>query len=218
VKMSKKILRVKLKIEVSREGETDLYFSSIQDFREGSLSVSLPYRRNKPLVLQVGDRVKITIPGDSEAFTFVSEVVGQRYDPIPLFDLALPERIERIQRRHFVRLPVNIDVFFAEGEEAEENLTYFKAVTVDLSEGGMRIRASQNYPLETCLWVKFTLPVEDNPVEVFTKTRVVRTVVQFLDSGKFYETALEFIDLPGLRRDQIFAYVFRRMIEQRQLV
>jgi c-di-GMP-binding flagellar brake protein YcgR len=216
--MSKKILRVKLKIEVSREGEEILYFSSIQDFKEEYFSISLPYRRGRPLNLRMGDRVKITVPGDSEAFSFVSEVIGQRNDPLRLIDLALPERIERIQRRHFVRLPVNIDVFFAEGEDAEENLTYFKAATVDLSEGGMRIRTSQNFPLETCLWVKFTLPLEGNPVEIFTRTRVVRTVVQFLDSGKFYETALEFIDLPGLRRDQIFTYVFKRMIEQRQLV
>lgn len=216
--MSKEVLKIKLKIEVSQEEGTDLYFSSIQDFREEYFSIALPYRHSRPLSLKVGDRVRITVPGDNEAFSFISEVIGQRRDPIPLFDLALPERIERVQRRQFVRLPVSIDVFLAEGGDQEESLTYFKVTTVDLSEGGMRIRTSHSYPLETYLWIKFTLPSKDSSIEIATKVRVIRTVVQYLDSGKFYEIGLEFVGLTNLQKDQIFAYVLKRMIEQRKLI
>ncbi|MEW6181672.1 MAG: PilZ domain-containing protein [Bacillota bacterium] len=210
-------LSVSQRIQIALVGIPDYFVSVVEDITANEIFIAVPYRGLAPLVLSPGDRVKVNFPGDGELFTFESTVTGKRESGIALYGLSFPEKVERIQRRRDVRLFVLHEVYYAEVPAGKEQPVFKKAKALDISAGGLRLVAENDYPLGTILLIRFTLPMRNNALETFTKAKVVRQEPILLDKQRLFHLGLEFIDLPQGQKDKIFSYIFWKMMEQSRL-
>lgn len=210
-------LAVNQRILVALEGSEDLYASSVEDITSEEVFISVPYRRQIPLMLSRGDRVKVQFSGDNECFSFVTAVTGRREEGILLYSIAFPDEIRRIQRRRDVRLAVLLDVAYAPAPIGDEAAVFKEAKALDLSAGGIRLVTEHEYPPGASLLVKFRLPMRNDFFETVSKAEVMRTEAVVLDKKKLYHLGLKFVDLPQSHKDKIFSYIFWKMMEQARL-
>ncbi|MEW6572630.1 MAG: flagellar brake domain-containing protein [Bacillota bacterium] len=210
-------LAVNQRIIVALEGSGEYYVSSVEDITSEEVFISVPYRRQIPLMLSRGDRVRVEFSGDNECFAFVTAVTGRREEGILLYSLAFPDEIERIQRRRDVRLAVMLDVAYALAPEGDAAAVFKEAKALDLSAGGIRLVTDQDYPPGTFLLVKFRLPMRNDFFETVTKAEVIRTEPVVLEKKRLHHLGLKFIDMPQAHKDKIFSYIFWKMMEQARL-
>lgn len=215
-------MKVNQKIEVARRGEGEFYPAMIQDVTGDVLCITVPYLRGVPLVLVPGEHVLARVIESDAAYEFTSTVLGRRRDAIPLYALALPTELKRVQRRRCVRLDTLLDVWYAPLPERGREPVFRAARAVDISGSGMRLAADQELAIGERLLLRFTLEVDDREIEIETVARVVRRDAGEEAQGRSgyryrYRYGIEFVDLPLRTQDQIVRYIFRRMAEQRKL-
>jgi len=205
-------LSINLRIQIAREGEEEYYISALQDIKEKEISIAIPYRAGIPLALRAGDRVVVNFAGENEAFRFSTTVLGRRSDRIPLYSLAFPETIERVQRREHVRAPVMLEAGIAEVIPGKE-WNFEQARSLDISAGGMKIFSPKPYPVNTILMVRFTLPKKGNAARMTVKAKVVRQDAVLTDGRRSYLLGVRFVDITSRQQDEIFSFIFSKMTE-----
>ncbi|MEW6447623.1 MAG: flagellar brake domain-containing protein [Bacillota bacterium] len=210
-------LAVNQHILVALEDSEDFYVSSVEDITAEEVFISLPYRRQMPLMLSRGDRIKVEFSGDNECFSFLTTVTGRREEGVLLYSIAFPEEIRRIQRRRDVRLAVLLDVAYAPLPEGDAAVVYQESKALDLSAGGIRLVTEYEYPPGTLMLVKFRLPMRKDFFETVAKAEVIRTEAVLLDRKRLYHLGLKFLDLPQAHKDKIFSFIFWKMMEQARL-
>jgi len=210
-------LSVNQRILVALEGTDEYYVSSVEDITADEVFISVPYRRQVPLLLSRGDRVTVQFTGENECFAFNTTVTTRREDKILLYGLAFPDEIKRIQRRRDVRLSIILDVQYAEAPEGDAEPVFRAGQALDISAGGMRLVCEKEYPPGTVLLVKFRLPLRNSFFETAARAEVVRTEPVALEKKRLYHSGIKFLDMPQNHRDKIFSYIFWKMMEQARL-
>ncbi|MCL6639437.1 MAG: flagellar brake domain-containing protein [Firmicutes bacterium] len=218
-----KNLRVNMRIEVAREGEEEYYTSSIQDIKKDVILISIPYRARLPLSLWTGQKVNVRFMGDNEVFSFDSTVQGTISDGIPLYELAVPERLTRVQRRNHVRVPATLEIRLREATDGaasgggfdEQGETIVKSINI--SAGGLKFLAEKKYPAGTVLMVRFSLPKDGGIVYIDARAKVVRCENVGDDDKGRYAVAVKFVKISPFHQDVIYSYVFQRMRELSRL-
>jgi len=218
-KRKENILTMNLPVKIARSGSDTYYASSIQDVREDYFAVMLPYNEGRPLILNSGEEVWVSFVRDKARYLFSTTVLRrQKENNLLFYLLKLPEEIEEVQNRLYVRLPVVMPVWLADPPKEKEEPVFRKTKTLDLSAGGMKVVDEKRLPKGTPLLVKFSLPLPAkdgslNLVEFNTRARVVycETVV----NGKLYHVGIEFLDFKENQRDKIFSFIFREMAKRR---
>lgn len=217
--MSPKInLDINQKLFVSKN-DLDWYVTSIQDNDEYTFSIALPYLASHPLVLYRGDKIYCKMPADGASFLFETKVVRFTADQVPLYVLAIPKEYQRIQQRRFVRLPVLFPVGYVRlPEDDQEELVFEEAMSVDLSGSGMRIATGKSCKPGTRLKVRFQLKIRREITDFELEGEVMRLELKQKDKGNpVYHMGVEFRNISRQEQDQIVAFVFAKMVEQRQL-
>lgn len=212
----RELLRINLNIKVSRAaGENDWYASSVQDLSPNSFFISVPTQGPNPLVLGMGERVLVTFVAEMSRYEFDTKVVGWRQDNIPLYELALPDEVRRIQLREFVRVPVIMDVDYALDTGEGERPAYKKCTSLDLSGGGIRLLLKKEIPTGSRLALRFTLPLKTGAEVMEVKGKVVRSWSD-PDTGN-YQCGVQFVGISRRQQDLIVRYVLFKLSEQRRL-
>lgn len=211
-------LKIRQKIMVARKGEKQWFFSTIQDIREnGELFIEMPRQGESALVLYPGEAVDVRFSAEGASYVFSSPVLGKMLDKIPLFHLGPPENIQRIQQRNFVRFPVALEVFYALPPEKNRRPRYKKALSVDLSGGGMRLTVDELLPEGVVLSLKFSLPLKKGMKEITTAGKVVRRWAYETEGVMTYQVAVEFQGISRTQQDYIVNFIFSRMAKQGRL-
>ncbi len=209
--MFRQLLKVGKKIRVSRIDTDEVWYdSTIQDVNEKNFFIDIPYQDNLPLVLQRGDQVRANLALENERLEFITTVVGFKLDNIPLFILSLPKNYNRIQNRKFYRLPIMIEIFYAELEEGSQQQEFHRSYTLDISGGGVRILVSKAYAKGTCLVIKIPLPCGDIVDEICVLGRVIRSGK--IESSPASYAAIEFTDITRSQQDKIVKFIFNKLI------
>ncbi len=211
-------LSIGQKLYVARVGEEEWYVSSLQDLNEDGLYIAMPYLHGGALLLNPGEEIQVRFVRESGVYVFASRVLARKHETVPLYLIACPAEVKRIQQRRFVRLPILLDVLYAPiPEKPDEQPAWAKGRTADLSGGGMRLRVMAPLPVGTRLLLKFYLPWEKKPVEMTLQGRVVRAeVTEGRESGeKLYSLGIEFVDIRRRDQDEIIRFIFRKMAERR---
>ncbi|MBC7104429.1 MAG: PilZ domain-containing protein [Firmicutes bacterium] len=211
-------LTISQKLYVARVGEEEWFVSSLQDLNEDGLYIAMPYLRGGALVLSPGEEVQVRFVRESGVYLFVTRVLGRRDESVPLYLIAYPAEVQRIQQRRFVRLPILLEVLYAPASDKPgEQPVWARGRTADLSGGGMRLRVSEPLPAGTPLLLKFYLPWEKRPVEMTLRGRVVRSeVTEGREAGeRLYFLGIEFVDIRRRDQDEIIRFIFRKMAERR---
>lgn len=208
-----KWIKINQSVRVSRDEEKpDWYDSNIQDIRDGKFYITIPYQKTNPLVLGKGDRVIVSIVMQGAKVEFNSTILGRHIDNIPLYALNMPDSYNRVQDRKFVRLPVVMDIYYAELPPEGESPKYIKASMQDISGGGVRMAVDKIYESGTELLLKFYLPLADRLEEINVSGKVVRSCET---NAAVASLAVEFIKVTRKQQDIIMRYILNKLAQSR---
>jgi c-di-GMP-binding flagellar brake protein YcgR len=194
------------KVEIS--WNDSYYKSNIEDVTtDETIAISIPIRDGQYVPLRKGEQVEVLYYYDKDIYKFYTTVVDRKVDGIPVILLAYPTEVFKVQRRRFVRIPI---VCIIEYAKLEESLKYkaLKAVMVDLSGGGMRVKLSEQVNLGDKL--KAAIPIGADLLEV--KGEVVRIEKDADDKRNI--CGISFVDLEDRVREKIIRHIFQKMREQ----
>ena len=210
--MNKVDFKVNKKIEVLVD---EKYFNSnIQDITEEYIAINIPMSVGQYLPLSRGSIVEVIYYEEENIYKFKSSVIGRRFENIPIILLSKPTEIQKIQRRKYFRIPLISSIKYKNLKNEPktdprtiENSEYSKALLVDLSGGGMKVKVSQQVNLNDFLMVSLTIHNESILI-VGQAKRIVKD-----DEGR-YTCGLSFEYLEDSTRETIIKFIFQLMREQ----
>jgi c-di-GMP-binding flagellar brake protein YcgR len=210
--MTKVDFKVNKKLELLVD---EKYFNSnIQDITEEYIAINIPMSAGQYLPLSNGTTLEVIYYEEENIYKFKSSVIGRRFENIPIILLAQPKEIQKIQRRKYFRIPLISSVKYKNlknnpktNPSTIKDSEYSKALMVDLSGGGMKVKVSQQVKLDDFLLVSLTIDNE-NVLIVGQAMRVVKD-----DEGR-YTCGLSFEFLENSTREIIIKYIFQLMREQ----
>lgn len=213
--MYKKKLSVGLTVELDvSEGEYEgKYRTRIEEVGEKIIAIGAPFEQGEVVPLREGTKIKLTFWDETAAYSFKGKILQRIAVPLPIFILELPDSVEKVQRRNFVRVPAVFPVTFQivtpQGLSDKQ-----KAMMLDLSGGGMRFSTKDRMENKSIIYVYLTL----SNGELQTPARVCR--VEWLEDTKHYRISAEFHDLSERERDKIIRCVFdiQRAMRKKGLV
>lgn len=177
------------------------YRTRIEEVGERILAVGAPFDHGEVVPLREGSKVKLTFWDEVAAYSFEGKIMQRIAVPIPMFILELPDSVDKVQRRNFVRVPAFFPMSFR--SVTKEGLSDLQnGSMLDLSGGGMRFLTKDRMDNQSLLYVHITLPKG----ELKTPVRVCR--VEPIDDGQRYRISVEFHDISERDRDQIIHCVF----------
>lgn len=196
-----------LVLEVPSDGrqETTPYQSRLMAIDEDALIVSMPKRQGTIVPLPEGTPLHVVITQDDAIYDFDSAVIGEWEEFPPALMLAVPDEIQRTQRRDFVRVPAEIPMVLL----GEHGLR-IEAKTWDLSGGGLSFLHAG--PVRGPVTLLVQLPKDDEQAEM---VEVAGSVMRSQNYGARYLVGVRFTDLKDATREKIIAYLFKRMRELR---
>ncbi len=169
--------------------------------------------KSLPVMLQRGEVFFGRVVANFAAFEFTSSLLAKQMHPLPVWVIAAPYNIKKIQQRAFVRvdaaLPVQITELI-EGQEVEA--AKVSAVTKDVSGGGLQIATSHLWPLGTELIVHIDFP---GAGPVLLRSKVMRIQQPQPDRTIFW-IGIKFLEINEKDRGNIIKFIFKKQLEQRR--
>lgn len=197
------------------------YVTRVEEIgRAGEVKLALPVNAGVPITVVPGDLVRCEFAEEGMACSFVTRCAGRELGPVPRLVLQAPERIDRIQRRDYVRLDVSLPVRFSVvgvpgGLEYDAVLT-FQTRTRDLSGGGALLLA----PLRLVPGSRLDLLIElPDARPVHTPAEVVRLAdeqASLEQPGPVWATGVRFIGIDDRDREAIIRFIFGEQRERRR--
>ncbi|HEY8890014.1 MAG TPA: flagellar brake domain-containing protein [Clostridium sp.] len=210
--MIKVDFKLNKKLEILVE---EKYFNSnIQDITGEYIAISIPSSSGQYIPLSKGTIIDVIYYEKDHLYKFKSVVIGRKFENIPILLISLPREINKIQRRKDVRVPVlstgkyiNLKNAPKTSPATIDQSEYNKALLLDLSGGGMRIKVAEEIKVNDFVLVSLIIKKEEVLIVGQTKR------VQKDDDGRFI-CGLSFEFLDNLTRERIIKFIFQLMREQ----
>ena len=209
----KLILGLAVELVVSDGEYEGNYRTRIEEVGERIIAVGAPFDHGEIVPLREGTQVKLTFWDEAAAYSFEGKIMQRIAVPIPMFVLELPDSVDKVQRRNFVRVPAFYPVSFR--VVTKEGLSDLqKGTMIDLSGGGLRFLTKERVDNKALLYALIALPNG----ELKTPVRVCRA--EKIEDSKHYTVSVEFHDIAERERDQIIRCVFdiQRAMRKKGLV
>jgi len=185
------------------------YRTRVEEVGTRILSVGTPFSEGRFIPLREGTVLEVVFADEISAYSFFSTIIRRVGYPIPTFIMEFPEKIRKIQRRQFVRVPVALPITYRIVDR--EGLSEVKdGIILDLSGGGIQLKTYEDLPSETILLMKMDLGT--NTVEVPGMT--IRSVKE--QDKQSYLVSIRFHEISERLRDSIIRYVFEVQREMRK--
>lgn len=210
--MHKFDLEVNNRIEVVMKEKS--YKSLIMDIDEDFIVINLPVNDGEYLMLQEGEKVEMNSYAENgKCFNFFGNIISKgREGNILYYKLTSPYDIKDIQRRNFFRVST---VNFVEyknitnmSEDVMEEIPYEKALMVDLSGGGIKLKLKGDVKKNDLLLIK----IQIKGTEMILKGDIVR-IENTADKEKL--CGVKFLDVTQKQCDKIIEELFDIMRRQR---
>lgn len=192
----------------------EIYTCDIQDVKDDYVAISIPIKDSQYLPLRKNERIEVLYYDGNCIYQFPSMVVSRNKSNIPLIWINKPQKVKKIQRRKYVRVPVLIDVKFGLIDKNfklnKENLAtvkFEKGTLLDLSGGGSKLKTSLDLKRDDLIVV--ILPIEE--MYILVKGEIKRVVKDEVGDKL---CGISFVDLKMIEQDKIVKYVFAIMREQ----
>lgn len=197
--------------------EDAIYKSTVQDISDDYFAMSVPMSEGRYLPLERGEKVEIIYYDNLVLYKFIGVVISRKIDNnVPQLILQFPDRVQRIQRRNYVRVDlieyINYCQFIDDKKiddiyyEDDENI--FKAILLDVSGGGIKLKIKERVKANDILLIQ--LPTNEGILKL--KGRIVRVIK---DDDNRNLCGISFIELNSKTRERIIRYVFDIMRKQR---
>lgn len=186
------------------------YKSVIQDVNNESFFISMPMEKGEYIEFDNGSTLVMynyTKDGNY-LYKFTCKVKGRAKSGLTeLYELSLPEKVERIQRREFVRIHVVVPIEYK--IEKNEDNKFLKGILVDISGGGLRFATDNKINVGEVIELKLRdINTED---EILIKGQCVRLNKE--SNGK-YICAVSYYEMSNKIREKIIESIFTLMRKQ----
>lgn len=205
-------LKINDRVEVIKDEKA--YKALIIDIREDFLTINLPVNDGNYLMLYPSEKIEMTsYLEDGRCFKFYSEVIIRgKENNILFYKISPPFDIEKIQRRNFFRVDLTNDIHYKKitlvEEEDYDTIPYKRGLMVDLSAGGLKLKARDNISKDDLLLIKMKV----NEVELELKCDIVR-IENTADKEKL--CGLRFIEISPAQSELIVRELFKIIRKQR---
>ena len=206
---AKSVLKIGQRIEFYVGDDEEKYLSRIEDMTDTQLIVDMPVNhKGVPIIPMHGEKLYALAVGNQCRFRFFTNYQGKgKTGIIPVWQVGLPEEVERHQNREFVRVRIEkkmrLRYMDEEGSIGDPIMTH----TIDLSGNGVRYRADEPVKVDS----EAMLEIYDIP-EVGTLEcvcRVVRCVeIPVREGLKFYHVGAHLEHLPMPVVNKVVRYLF----------
>lgn len=203
-------------IASSEEEESAVeYRSRIADEEEDALLIEYPLseKTGRAKRLFLGDELSVYfVAGEGVKHYFDSHVIGFKEDGIRLIKIMKPdpERITKIQRRNFLRVPAELEL----AVKATSH-TRFVCLTDDVGGGGISFICEGKWVLESgqTLDCWLLVPYKNGTLEhVWFQAELIR--VNVLETGR-KQVMIKFISINDSERGKIIRFCFEKQLEYR---
>ncbi|WP_010095939.1 flagellar brake protein [Ornithinibacillus scapharcae] len=165
---------------------------------------------------RVGTRMKAEYLGDDQSvYRFKTEVKKRNKGKIPTLALEIPEsdKIERIQRREYVRIETAVDVAL---HSVYDNFAPFATVSVDLSGGGLSVVVPKDIHINDGeeIMVHLVLPMQSGEYHYLELKGEIIRLIHNVNSANTASIKLKSLD--ELDKQIIIRFCFEKQREARQ--
>ena len=210
-------LEVNERVEVVLDGKA--YKSLIVDIEDDDcIKINLPIYEGEYLIEDIGKELDINIYSRSgRCYNFNSEIIGKgKEGSIPCYELSSPYNIRRIQRRNYFRVEIVNDTYYknitdVKDETLIEEMPFNKAMMIDLSGGGMRLKLNGQVKKHDL----FLIRIDVKNLKMNLKGEVVR-----VEACENLEKicGIKFLDITDIQVDKIIEELFEIMRKQKELL
>lgn len=207
----KKKLSPGLAVElIALEGKYEGHYRTrIEEVGEKLLLVGAPFDNGELVPLREGTKVKLTFWDETAVYSFEGKIMQRIAVPVPMFVLELPDTVDKVQRRNYVRVPALFPIMFR--MVTREGLSdLYQATMIDLSGGGLRFSTRERIENKSLLYIQISLPTG----EIQSPVRVIR--VEKIEDTKLYSVSTEFYEISERERDKIIRCVFDKQRAMRK--
>lgn len=187
--------------------------SVIQDVNDESFFISIPMEKGEYIKFNNGSTLLIHnyIKDGNCLHKFTCKVKGRAKSGLtPLYELSLPEKVERIQRREFVRINVVAPIEYK--IEKNEDNKFLKGILLDISGGGLRFATDNKINVGEVIELKLRdINTED---EILIKGQCVRGNKE---SNGQYICVVRYYEISNKIREKIIESIFTLMRKQRAI-
>lgn len=197
--------------------EEEIYKSSVQDITENEILITIPVSDSIYLTLNEGVEIEqFFYDKKGNFYTYKTKVIGRYTEKaIPFYRVSKPYNIKKIQRRDYFRVNVVQIINYIKEVDLQKDIrseeNYENALLLDLSGGGMRVKAKEKLDFNDS--IISNLNYEDE--KIIVKGRVVRIEKT---EDKRYIYGIAFRDIDNSTREKIIKIVFKIMRKQREIV
>lgn len=176
----------------------------IEEMDRRWVTVSVPF--SEAPRLRPGVSVEIMTPAGSAAYRFTAGVQDRRKrEDCLLIFFDRPTWVERVQRRQFFRVPLEVPTIVNRIDAGSPTTTAFRAVLNDLSGGGMTVSVPFRPPFGALLRVRIPLPsLKNSTYEV----RVIRSAHAKMSHGGMWAVGCEFLYMEDFIKEQVMRACF----------
>ncbi len=194
------------------------YPSRVEDLEREMVTLAWPTDGGMRITLHLEESLYLSYTGTDAVYGIQGTIKQIIHEPVPLVRVRLFGRVERIQRREYVRvqanLPVELTLSSPVGDGPVPAIAHFFARTLELSAGGMAIQHKESIPLGSLFDIRLTLPGNSSPLEFSAK--VVRSSI-FRDAfnEKMHRYGMMFLHVPEGHRSRLVKFVFDVQLKYR---
>ena len=237
------IYKINQRIIIAKATSSDEpeYYSVIQDVKDNTIYITIPYLQEDPMILARNEQVKLKYITTGAAFVFTSTYLGvHKEESLKLYKIKEPflEDIQRIQLRRFVRVNLMMDIEYRQFDVAVQSTKapapakrtrrrqvnakkdmsvpeddWQKATVADISGSGLRMVLKEKLKTGMILNLHFEIPAKKEMLNVNVKAEVVRCSLTDEDT-KLYQASLKFLNVNRSLEDSICSFVFAKQMEQ----
>jgi|GEM_PF-3809845 len=195
----------KIKVGIYKnKTEMDFFESKIADinFEENLLKIYNIGNKDNPIFIKEQEKLYITKELGSTIFFFHTTYLSKEKGKFDYLNLNLPLEIEKMQRREFYRLDVNIKLSIRKENQLDNEI--YLGETSDLSGNGLSVDLDAQLEMGDIVIINFSLTEDMNVNEIYGK--IVRIAKGELLPQRY---GIEFIDLELSIKEKIIAYIFQ---------
>lgn len=226
----------KIEIIVERGGQKGLYLTRVEDIHDSCIIVSHPSHTGGSEILASSDIVYVQFKKPDALYRFGARLKFLSDDPTGQVKLNEFSRIERVQRRNFVRIKTKYNIKYRlikKHNGNEDGDVWYDSISRDFSAGGVLIEVERTVQTNDVLllrirdYARMGIPrlicgvcrrAFDSEDEYFAGLEFIinSNLSQFLSDSKLNELPSSVREFTALAQNKLVNYIFEIQVQNRQ--
>ncbi|WP_110953253.1 flagellar brake protein [Anaerosinus massiliensis] len=198
-----------VEVSVTTDTENHKYTSRIEEYDSQNLILAMPMVKGYPIIPMFGSDVCVRFVKNQTSYRFTSVYIDKKAGAVPVWIIKMPEDIEKVQLREFVRVDALLPLKVQLEDEKHNLLPPISCYIKDVSGGGVQLVMKQIVQPGQKIYIDAQFPEVGN---LQTYCEVVRAI-EVNKSDKIFWIGTKFVDLSEAIRTKLIRFIFKRQRE-----